>query len=105
MSESVGLHVELHVELQEGFDDDRVEVAIDGSRFEFPSLRTRYQIGLAEVIDVEVPAGAVDVRVVLPDRSLEGRSGYTVYHEVWVAVNVASGSVDFTWSEEPFFYA
>ena len=97
--------VALHVELQEGFDDDRVEVTIGGSRFEFPSLRTRYQIGLADVIDVEVPAGEVDVRVALPDRSLEARSGYTPDAETWLAVNLVSGVVEFTWSDEPFFYA
>jgi hypothetical protein len=97
--------VRLHVALQEGFDGDRVVVTIGDSRFEFASLSTRNQIGLADEVEVEVPPGRIDVRVALADRSLDVSSEYAPHTETWLAVNLASGALEFTWSEEPFFYA
>ena len=94
-----------HVALQEGFDHDRVVVIIGDSRFEFASLSTRNQIGLADEIEVEVPPGRIGVRVALPDRSIDSGSDYVLRTETWLAVNLASGPVEFAWSEEPFFYA
>ncbi|MDX2380416.1 MAG: hypothetical protein QNM02_11745 [Acidimicrobiia bacterium] len=97
--------IPIHVELQEGFVADRVEVVIGGERSEFAELSTRNQVGLAEVIDVHVMAGPIVVRVALPDRSVEGRSEHRLSREAWLAVNLVAGDVEFRWSDEPFFYA
>jgi hypothetical protein len=97
--------VRLHVALQEGFDGDRVVVIIGDSRFEFASLSTRNQIGLADEVEVGAPPGGIEVRVALPDRSLDSGSEHVLRTETWLAVNLASGLVEFAWSEEPFFYA
>jgi hypothetical protein len=97
--------VRLHVALQEGFSGDRVEVTIGGSPIEFAELSTRNQIGLADEIEVGVPVGSVEVHVAVLNRSLEATSRSAVRTEVWLAVNLVSGVLEFTWSEEPFFYA
>lgn len=97
--------VRLHVALQEGFDGDRVEVVVAGSRYDFPSLSTRNQIGLADEIELDAPVGPVEARVALPDRSLDARTGYQLAVETWLAVNLVAGTVEFAWAEAPFFYA
>lgn len=95
----------LHVALQEGFDGDRVVVTVGDSRYEFATLSTRNQIGLADEVEVEIPLGPIDVRVALPDRSLDTGAEYALRTETWIGVNLASGDLEFTWSDVPFFYA
>ena len=97
--------VRLHVALQEGFSGDRVEVTIGGSPIELAELNTRNQIGLADEIEVDVRVGSVEVRVAVLNRSLDSTSGFVVRSETWLGVNLISGALEFTWSEEPFFYA
>ena len=62
----------LHVHLQDGFTDDHVRIDVDGRvACDQPHVRTRPQLGLAEAFELEVPAGALAVRVQLPGRGVE----------------------------------
>lgn len=57
------------IDLREGFDGDRVVIAVDGRTvFDKAGVRTRYQISLAERVTVQVGAGPHAVRVSLPDQ-------------------------------------
>lgn len=59
----------LTIDLREGFDGDRVVIAVDGHTvFDKAGVRTRYQISLAERMTVDIGAGRHSVRVSLPDR-------------------------------------
>lgn len=95
----------VHVALREGFDDDVVVVDVGGERFRFEALSTRLQIGLAEELDVEVRAGAVEVRISLPEAGLESTSSHQVEGEIWLGIDRLSDELDLTWSAEPFRYA
>jgi hypothetical protein len=54
----------LHVHLQDGFAGERATVVVNGrTAWEHPHLRTRPQLGLAEAVELEVPAGDVTVEV------------------------------------------
>jgi hypothetical protein len=95
----------VHVALREGFDDDVVVVEVGDERFRFEALSTRLQIGLAEEFDVEVRAGAVEVRISLPAAGLESTSSHQVEGEIWLGIDRLSEAVDLTWSTDPFRYA
>lgn len=63
----------VHVYLENGFEHDRVTVraeGVEGVEIEEHDVTTRYQIGLASVVELAVPAGAQTVTVTLPDRGL-----------------------------------
>lgn len=64
----------LQVFLLEGFDDDDVVIRVgDAERWRGTGLSTRYQVGLAKAVDIEVPSRSVDVAVELPKRGIAGR--------------------------------
>jgi hypothetical protein len=59
----------LQVQLRDGFVGERVVVALDGRVIlDEGDVRLRPQIGIARLVEDEVPARALDVRVALPDR-------------------------------------
>jgi len=62
----------IHVYLENGFDHDRVTVVAGGDEHEEQNVTTRYQVGLASIVELQVPDGsATDVRIALPARGLE----------------------------------
>ena len=62
----------LHVHLQDGFTDDHVRVDVDGgTACDRTHVRTRPQLGLAEALELDVPAGAVTVRVQVAGRGVD----------------------------------
>jgi hypothetical protein len=61
----------LRVDLQAGFDGDRVSLSIDGREvYARDDVRTDYSIGLADTVEAAVPGGEVRITLELPDRGL-----------------------------------
>jgi hypothetical protein len=59
----------LHVHLQEGFAGERVTVSVDGRPAIVKSqVTTRPQLGLADMVELDVPAGTVTIDVALEER-------------------------------------
>lgn len=58
-----GDHIEIH--LQDGFRDDPVDVVVDGVLRARTTATTRFQIGLADILSVDVKPGS-DVEIRLP---------------------------------------
>ncbi len=96
----------LIIDLQEGFRDDRVIVAVDGREvFRKEGVRTRHQIGRADGVRVEgVAAGRRSVAVELPDRGLSGRVEVDASARPYLAVSVMGERLVFTPAAEPFRY-
>lgn len=96
---------QLHVDLQDGFSDDRVVVQVDGREvFRSDRLTTRLMLGLAESFAVDVGEEPVTVRVEVPtrDASVEQdvRAGQTPY----VGVSLLQTMLSIHVSRTPFAY-
>lgn len=85
---------DVHVYLEEGFDHDRVLVVAGGASLEEPDVTTRHQVGLAGVVDLEVPdGGPVAVSVAVPDRDLAAAVTVDAAATPHLRVNVVDGAL------------
>lgn len=88
--------VVLHIELQEGWLDDPVEIHANGVLVaRLAQARTKPQTGLAEMVETEVPAGETTVRVELTSRGIAGEHRVTLATEHWVGVSVTEAGLRF----------
>lgn len=61
----------LQVDLREGFNDDSVVMRVDGREvYRRSGVRTNYSVGIADRIEIEVPAGKAQVELALPLRGI-----------------------------------
>ena len=82
----------LTVDLQDGFDGDEVEIAVNGERrWQQDGVTTNVAVSLAASVPLEVPNGPADVRVSLPDRGLAASLLVDVAGDVQLAANVEDG--------------
>lgn len=95
----------LHVALQDGFDDDRVQIRLNGeSIYERSGVSTDYRISRADALEVPLRDGPMRLAVTLPDRDLSGAVEVRGDGPVYVGVTVADGTVQFRLSDQPFGY-
>ena len=86
-----GLNVpELHIALEEGFEGDDVVVDVDGDEvYQGQNVHTRYQIGLADTVDVTVEAGTRDIRVRVATREIDQTFRVEVADHLWFGVSIS----------------
>jgi len=96
----------LTVHLREGFFRIPVLVCIDGrERFRSESVTTRMQIGLAETVHFEVPAGNVEVEIRFPSLNRSIHETIDVRAETHLGVDLdESGRASLRVQREPFCY-
>ena len=82
------------VDLQEGFENDTVEVSLGGeSRWRGDSVTTNLAVSLAASVPLEVEAGESEVRVTVPSRGLDATLPLDAKQDVHVAANVEGGAL------------
>ncbi len=89
--------IELH--FQDGFDDDTVDVLVDGASIAAPTLKTKHQLGLAHIQPVALDDGqtialllhGADAPVRVP--RIEGVDAYVV-RKVGPALTIAPADRD-----------
>lgn len=97
----------VHVHLQEGFAEDRVEVHVgDALALDGAEVTTSLLTGLAAEATARVAAGRVKVRVAVPTRGLTGEHVVRVPAggQRWVGVSIEAGRPQFMESTAPLFY-
>ena len=95
----------LHVDLQEGFDNDSVLVRLnDKPIYENSDVTTDLRISRADAVEVPLGDGPLRLSVSLPDRDISGSIVVQGKSAVYVGVSVTSDLVEFTVSDEPFGY-
>jgi hypothetical protein len=97
----------LHVHLQDGFADDRVEMHVGGSAvLRSGGVTTSLLTGLATEVDTLVSPGETVVRVEIPSRGIDARHAVELAPgaEHWVGVAIEAGEVQFSDSDRSFFY-
>ena len=82
----------LRIDLRSGFDRDTAEIWIDQDlRWRENAVTTKFTLDLAASVPLEVPDGSADVRIVLPDRRIEGTVEALAKGETHVVVRVENG--------------
>jgi hypothetical protein len=90
----------LKIDLQDGFNGDRVTVRVDGRVvYDKPQVRTRTQIGLADSVQVETGPLA-ELAVSLPDKGVEASTAVNVEETPNVGVVVEGREVRFKFPPE-----
>lgn len=96
----------LSVALEDGFVDDLVAVRVnDQEVFCKPNVKTRFQIGLADSFEANVPEGSVKVEVILPSKQLSESIVLQNSNQAYIGVSLTpEGKISYRVSQEPFGY-
>lgn len=92
------------LDLQEGFAGETVEVRLDGREVWRGEVRTDWSIGLAERVQVEVPAGGGAVSVTVPSRPASIDLVLKPGEAPVLGVSLIGGGLVSRRSDEPFRY-
>ena len=97
---------EITVDLQDGFMDDTVTVATGGRELlREDGVTTRFQIGMAKSLQVEMPEGADVLEVAVPTKGERTTVPIDPSKPVFVGVSLTTeGQLDVTVQEQPFGY-
>jgi hypothetical protein len=97
---------QLHIALQDGFDQDTVVVRVNGQEvFNTPGVTTRLQLGVARAFVVDAPEGLIDLQIVLPLKNVSESLRLQVSHPLHVGFSVSrDGRLTHRLSSEPFGY-
>ena len=100
-----GSLISLVIDLQEGFDGTPVAVTLDGREvFRKDDVRTRYQVGLADHIELDVAPGDHSVRVTLPDKDIEAERSFDATVTPYLGVSVEQTAIAIKPAAEPYRY-
>jgi len=96
----------LHLELQEGFEDDRVVARLNGVEIlNLDHVTTRMQTGFAAAGTTQAPEGQAVLEVSLPASGQQASTEINLIQTLWVGINVGAGkAIQFRISQAPFGY-
>jgi hypothetical protein len=95
----------LHIAFQDGFEDDLVIVQIDGREvFQKEGIKTNLLIGYADSVEVQVPEGSLEVKLLLPSKNLTEIIELKVSEDVYLGLSIRNRKVDYIISQKPFGY-
>ncbi|HSF99270.1 MAG TPA: hypothetical protein VLA55_11300 [Ornithinibacter sp.] len=96
----------IHVYLENGFDHDRVVLVAGEDHHTDPDVSTRHQVGLATVVELDVPPDTRAVlQITVPERGLSAEVGVDPAVTPHVRVNVTDGSLDVLAQAAPPMFA
>lgn len=96
----------LSIDLQEGFEGDEVIVRVDGQEAaRRAKVRTQRMLGLAETLQVQVPADHATVEIAVPSRRLNKRVDIRPKETPYLGVSLRGGEISVLPYPEPFGYA
>ncbi len=94
------------IDLQEGFDGEKVILQMDDAEvFKSIDVRTRYQIGLADTVTLDLPPGPHVLMIALPERSLSATAEFDSGKAGFIGISRLENRLEISVSPEPFRYA
>lgn len=96
----------LHIELQEGFQDETVVILVNGSEILHQDhVKTRTQIGFAAASTATVAAGKAALDVVMPAADVRAPFEADIQADTWIGVSLdGARALHFKTSLAPFGY-
>ena len=93
------------IDLQDGFEHDRVEVWAGGARiWESDEVTTNLAVSLAASVPLELEPGETELRVLVPGGSVEGTLPLMVEADAHVSANLDQFGVQLQELAEPPYY-
>jgi hypothetical protein len=98
--------VEIPVDLQDGFKNDAVVISVNGSElFRDEAVNTRFQIGLAKSVKLQVPRSRIELTVEVPTRNQRAATTIDATKPVFVGISLTSGGeLQVKAQDRPFGY-
>ncbi len=95
----------LHVHLQEGFDNDTVVIRVNGKEVaRRTGVTTKRQVGVADLLEIDVPAGPVTVETGIAARGLSNTTELPMDGSVYLGLSVEPDGLKARVSREQFGY-
>jgi hypothetical protein len=94
----------VHLELQEGWAGEPVEIRVAGSRRYSGRPVTRLQTGFADAVQVDVEGDSLALDVRVPARSIANERVIHVADEHWVGLSLRDDEVRIVDQATPFGY-
>ena len=86
---------DIHVYLENGFENDTVTISTGDEEHIATEVSTRYQVGLASVVELDVQATTPAlVRIEVPEKGLTTEAQVDPAATPYVRVNITDGSLD-----------
>ncbi|HEX6718236.1 MAG TPA: hypothetical protein VF088_14050 [Pyrinomonadaceae bacterium] len=96
----------LHVDFQEGFARDEIDLRINGQeRLQKEGVTTNLLLGLALSAEIEVPDGRVTIEIKIPTKNLAKTISLESSGSEYLAVSIENGKIEHIVSQKPFGYA
>jgi hypothetical protein len=95
----------LHVDLQEGFTGDAVNVRVNGQEsLRKEGVTTKRLLGLATSSEIEVPDGAITIEISIPTKNLAKTISLEASPSNYLGVSIDKGKIEHIISQKPFGY-
>ncbi len=96
----------LHIHLQDGFQNDHVQITVNGREvFNESDVTTMLLLGFAAQLEVDVDRRDTIVEVAVSDRGLENSIELVVELETWLGLSLDAAGITTIVSDSPFTYA
>jgi hypothetical protein len=97
---------EITVDLQDGFVNDVVAISADGREvLRDERVKTRFQIGRARSVRIEVPEGRVTLAIEVPTRNLRATAAIDTSQPVFVGISITTEEkLEVRVQSQPFGY-
>ena len=96
----------ISVYLENGFENDLVTLSAAGEEHDETNVTTRYQVGLASVVELTLPDDVVStLRVTVPERGLAAATTVDPRATPHVRVNVTNGALVVQAEADPPLFA
>lgn len=104
LSEEVAM-TPLAIDLQDGFTDDLVVIQVDDQEiFRKEGVQTSLLLGYADLVEIEVPEGTVNVEIILPSRNLSETLELQVSKATYLGISIQDGNIQYRVADKPFGY-
>lgn len=96
----------MYIDLQDGFDDDVVEIYVNGEKaLQKEGVTTRRIVGLALSSEIEVSDGTNDIEIRVPTRNLSNTFSVDTSETPNLGISIRDGELKSITSTKRFGYA
>lgn len=93
----------MRVDLQDGFNNDRVELYVNGVKvFDEEGATTKRQLGFALSSEIDVPPGTIELEIRVPTRNLAKTISVDAPN---LGISIRNGEIEIITSGKRFGYA
>jgi hypothetical protein len=96
----------ISIDLQEGFNNDKVEILINGAMlYEKENVSTRYQIGLADRFEADIAGSQAEIEINLPEKKINKKITLSLDRNIYIGFSIkGKEEIEHVVKEDEFHY-